>query len=81
MSDTNRMQGPRPPQGGPGRAGWVRVNRRRRCPLCGSVKWCLLAVNGSAVICPKTADGATCDLGAAGYLHRGDFSALTGGAP
>ena len=52
---------------------WIRVNRRRPCPICGATKWCLIARNGSAVICPRTPQGACCDLGAAGFLHRRDF--------
>ena len=52
---------------------WLRVTKRRPCPVCGKFKWCLIARNGSAVICPRTSEGATRDLGQSGFLHRGNF--------
>ena len=56
-----------------GRNEWYRATKRRPCPLCGRKKWCLIAKNGSAVICPGNSDGATRYLGGVNYLHCGNF--------
>lgn len=50
-------------------SGFHRATRTNRCPLCGRADWCLVSPDGNAVICPRTAEGATKDLGTAGYLH------------
>lgn len=49
---------------------WKRVSRRRPCPICQKPDWCLVAADGSAVICPRTLDGSVKRCGGAGYLHR-----------
>jgi len=48
---------------------WSRVSKENRCPICGKPDWCLLSNDGSAVICPRTAEGSVRNLGDAGYLH------------
>ncbi len=49
---------------------WLRVTKRRPCPICSKPDWCLIAVDGAAVICPRTPEGAVRQCGEAGYLHR-----------
>ena len=49
---------------------WVRVSRERPCPVYGHTDWCLLAADGTAVICPRVSQGAVKRCGEAGYLHR-----------
>ena len=46
-----------------------RVSRRTPCPVCGRPDWCLVAKDGSAVICPRVAEGSVKKCGDAGYLH------------
>ena len=50
--------------------GWRRVTRRMPCPICEHGDWCLVSVDGTAVICPRTFDGAVKRCGDAGWLHR-----------
>ena len=47
---------------------WVRVNKARRCPICGRADWCLIARDGTAAICPRTPSEKR--AGDAGWLHR-----------
>lgn len=49
---------------------WVRVSKRRPCPVCVRPDWCLLSRDGSAAICARTAEGAVRHIGEAGWLHR-----------
>ena len=51
-------------------SGWLRVNRERRCPLCDHADWCLIALDGTAAICPRTPGDQR--IGDAGWLHRMD---------
>jgi len=46
-----------------------RVTRNRPCPICGHDDWCLVAVDGSAAICPRVKEGSQKKCGDAGYLH------------
>jgi putative DNA primase/helicase len=46
-----------------------RVSKSNPCPICGKTDWCLVAVDGSAAICPRVALGAVKNLGEAGHLH------------
>ena len=46
-----------------------RVSRDRPCPVCGHGDWCLVAVDGSAAICPRIKEGSLRKCGEAGYLH------------
>ncbi len=48
-------------------AGFVRVSRRRPCGVCGRTDWCLLAVDGTKAVCPRTISDKP--FGDAGYLH------------
>jgi len=47
---------------------WIRVSWDRRCPVCGRSKWCMIAADGSAAICPRTPSARR--AGQAGWLHR-----------
>jgi len=47
----------------------VPVTRQNPCPVCESIKWCLIAPDGSAVICPKVSAGSVKKCGEAGHLH------------
>jgi hypothetical protein len=47
---------------------WRRVTATNRCPICGRAKWCLVAADGSAAICPHVQSDRRC--GDAGWLHR-----------
>ena len=58
------------------RAKWTRVNRHRRCPLCGPADWCLLAEDGTAVICPRTLSSRWVGKDGGGYLHKLNGSPL-----
>jgi hypothetical protein len=46
-----------------------RVSRGRPCPICGHDDWCLVALDGSVAICPRTKEGSQKKCGEAGYLH------------
>ena len=48
---------------------WNRVNRQNPCPVCGKNDWCLVSLDESAVICPRTERGAIKRIGEAGWLH------------
>jgi hypothetical protein len=48
---------------------WTRVNFNQRCPICDSATWCLVSPDGTAVICPRTPEGAVKCLPDSGYLH------------
>ena len=47
---------------------WVRVSKRRPCPICDHHDWCMVAADGSAAICPRMESPKRC--GEAGWLHR-----------
>ena len=49
---------------------WVRADGNRRCPVCGKFDWCVIAVNGSAAICPRTEDKAVAYIEGSGWLHK-----------
>lgn len=49
---------------------WLRVSKRRPCPICRKPDWCLYHRDGTAAICPRVSDGHSRDLGEAGFLHR-----------
>ena len=49
---------------------WVRVDRNHHCPVCDRPDWCLRAPDGSAAICARVDQGATRQVGEAGWLHR-----------
>lgn len=54
---------------------WVRVSHNRRCPVCDKTDWCLVAVNGSAAICPRHEQGSVAYIEGSGWLHKfGDDS-------
>ncbi len=46
---------------------WTRVSRSTPCPICGRRDWCLVARDGSAVICQRVKSGKR--IGDAGFLH------------
>lgn len=48
---------------------YERVSRAKRCPICNKPDWCLIAKDGSAVICPRVPEGGRF-IGEAGYLHK-----------
>ena len=48
----------------------VRVNRNNPCPICHKYDWCLVAIDGSAAICPRIQEGSVKKCGQAGWLHR-----------
>ena len=37
---------------------WNRVSRANPCPICGKPDWCLVAADGTAVLCPRIQSGA-----------------------
>ena len=47
---------------------WIRVSKRRRCPICDRADWCLISEDGNAVICPRVESDRV--VGDAGWLHR-----------
>lgn len=50
---------------------WKRIHRLGiACPVCGHKDWCLIAPDGSAVICGRIEQGAVRRCGQAGWLHR-----------
>ncbi len=58
----------------PGKHNWVRAYETDyNCPLCDTNNWCLLSAENPAdppaVICGRTPQGATKDLGNSNYLH------------
>lgn len=46
---------------------YVRVTRARKCPICQRPDWCLIARDGSGVICARVT--STKRMGEAGWLH------------
>jgi hypothetical protein len=52
---------------------WRRTNRKDRCPVCKHADWCLISIDGTAAICPRTESPHRC--GEAGWLHRLDTPA------
>ncbi|MFC1765585.1 hypothetical protein ACFL6U_26365 [Planctomycetota bacterium] len=46
-----------------------RVSKSNPCPICGRPDWCLVAPDGSAVICQRIDQGAVKRCGDAGWLH------------
>ncbi len=53
-------------------SGWKRVNKHRRCPICGHADWCLVSNDESAAICPRVESDRY--AGEAGWLHRLKYS-------
>ena len=49
-----------------------RVSHSRPCPICEKPDWCLVSRDGSAVICPRTEEGATKHIADSGWLHHPD---------
>ncbi len=50
---------------------WKRIHKLGiACPVCGHKDWCLMAPDGSAVICGRIEQGAVKRCGQAGWLHR-----------
>ncbi len=50
--------------------GWVRVTRRRRCPICDHPDWCGISEDGKLVHCMRISEGAWKATPAGGWLHR-----------
>lgn len=48
-------------------SGYVRVNRSRRCPVCGRPDWCLIHRDGGSALCPRTPSEK--QRGEFGFLH------------
>jgi len=51
---------------------WIPAGSHIPCPVCGSVKWCLIHRGGRKVICPKTpsAEHYLSKAGEKNYIHR-----------
>ena len=49
---------------------WLRVSSQSPCPICNKTDWCLIAPDGSAVICPRVEEGSIKECYEAGWLHR-----------
>lgn len=47
---------------------WIRVNRKRRCPVCDHADWCGFSPDGTAAICMRVESDHVTDNG--GWLHR-----------
>ena len=58
-----------PPPGGTTR-GWVRVTRRRPCPICGKPDWCGIAADGGAVACMRVDANSLRRLKNGAWLHK-----------
>jgi len=54
---------------------WLRVSREMPCPICGKRDWCLVAVDGVAVICARVQ--SVVRKGEAGWLHKLASAQLT----
>jgi hypothetical protein len=48
---------------------WTEANEEHPCPICSKPDWCLIAKDGSAVICHRV-ESAKLLSSCAGYLHR-----------
>ncbi len=52
---------------------WTRTTEAVPCPICGKPDWCLVSseepTDPKAVLCCRVGEGASRDLGTAGYLH------------
>lgn len=48
---------------------WTRCTRRLPCPVCGKPDWCLIARDGTAVICARTMSDHPAGTNGAGWLH------------
>tara|TARA_R100000655_G_scaffold9263_1_gene23226 strand:+ start:8629 stop:9429 length:801 start_codon:yes stop_codon:yes gene_type:complete len=49
---------------------WIRASRKKPCPVCNKFDWCLIAVNGSAAICPRAEKGSVAYIDGSGWLHK-----------
>lgn len=51
---------------------WIRVTKRKRCPICEHADWCLISPDGAAVICMRVPSGREKRLkdGTIGNIHR-----------
>lgn len=47
---------------------WKRVDKERRCPICGKYDWCLVAADGRAAICQRIKSDRPMRAGV-GWLH------------
>jgi len=52
---------------------WVRTTTETPCPICNKPDWCLVSAEDPddprAVLCGRVKEGASKDMGTAGYLH------------
>lgn len=49
---------------------WIRASNGRKCPVCQKSDWCLIAVNGSAAICPRVEQASVAYIEGSGWLHK-----------
>ncbi len=49
-------------------AKWIRVTRKKHCPICGRPDWCSVSADGQVVICMRTESEKPCKSG--GWFHR-----------
>lgn len=49
---------------------FMRVNKKNLCPKCQKDSWCLIAENGTAVICQRIQEGSVKQINDAGFLHK-----------
>lgn len=56
--------------------GYIRVNARRKCPVCGRADWCLIHRDGGTALCPRTLSDRS--WGECGFLHVVDAGVVGG---
>lgn len=49
---------------------YIRVSKRRPCPICGKPDWCLIARDGTNAVCTRTISSKPFGKGDAGYIHK-----------
>jgi len=49
---------------------WKRVTPSNPCPVCSKTDWCSVAMNGSAVICPRVETNSVAYIEGSGWLHK-----------
>ena len=47
---------------------WARVNRQKRCPLCGRPDWCSVSEDGQVVVCMRVESSKPCK--SEGWFHE-----------